>query len=123
MIAILFLLLATFATFAMTLEHRSSILLDLPICGCSCGGMGDPAHQPVVVQVTDAGLFWNKELITQRELPVVLAKYVALCKSPHIVLAGDDHAKYGTTVATLDEIRKAGITQVTIETVYRQTGR
>jgi biopolymer transport protein ExbD len=61
-------------------------------------------------------------LIAQRELPGLLAKYAARCKNPRILLSSDDHARYGTTVETLDEIRKAGIQQVQIETIYRPTG-
>jgi biopolymer transport protein ExbD len=74
-------------------------------------------------QVTDAGLYWDKELITQRELPERLAAYVRRNKNPSIWLAGDDFARYGPTVAALDEVRLAGITQVQVETFYRATGQ
>jgi biopolymer transport protein ExbD len=120
LVAVVFLLMATFAMFSLGLEKKSVISQDLPY-GCSCGG-GGLGEQPVVLQVTDAGLYWNKALITERELPDVLAKYVAMCKNPRIVLAGDERAKYGQTIAALDEIRKAGITQVQVETLYRPTG-
>ena len=120
-VAVVFLLLATFAMLTTTMEKKSSLSLENNFGGCSCGA-GTRGEPPVVLQVTDAGLFWNKALITQRELPGVLAKYAATCKNPRILLAGDDRAKYGTTVETFDEIRKAGIKQVTIETVYRRTG-
>jgi biopolymer transport protein ExbD len=53
-----------------------------------------------------------------------LENYVATAKTtPRVLLASDDRAKYGPTIAVLDEIRKAGISQVSIETVYRPTGR
>jgi len=39
------------------------------------------------------------------------------------MLAGDDRASYGATASALDQVRKAGITQVSIETVWRGTGR
>jgi biopolymer transport protein ExbD len=119
-VAIVFLLMATFAMFSLGLEKRSYIPHDLDFGGCSCGGWGR-GEQPVVLQVTEVGLYWNKQLITERELPDVLAKYVAKCKNPRIVLSGDDRAKYGQTIATLDEVRKAGISQVTIETIHRPT--
>ena len=123
-VAILFLLVVTFAMFALALEKKSTLPLDIPSCWGDYWGKPDLV---VVLQVTDAGLYWNKELITQRELPDRLAKYVAnqqACfRTPHILLAGDDHAKYGTTIETLDEIRKAGIEQVTVESVYRATGQ
>lgn len=120
LVAVVFLLMATFAMFSLGLEKKSTIPLDYGF-GCSCGG-GDLTEQPVVLQVTDAGLYWNKALITERELPDILAKYVAKCKNPRIVLSSDDRAKYGQTIVTLDEIRKAGISRVTIETIFRPTG-
>jgi len=93
----------------------------MPCCGGD--GWGDEHEQAVTLQVTDVGLYWNKELITRRELSDRLAKYVTNSKNPCILLAGDDRARYGQTTETLDEIRKAGITQVTMETVYRPTGK
>jgi len=120
LVAVVFLLMATFAMFSLGLEKKSVISVEQSF-GCSCGGWGR-GELPVVLQVTDAGLYWNKALITERELPEVLAKYVAKCKNPRIVLSSDDRAKYGQTIATLDEVRKAGISQVTVETVYRPTG-
>jgi biopolymer transport protein ExbD len=122
LVAVVFLLFAAFAMYAGTLEKKASITLDSG-SSCGCGGWGSHVEQAVLLQVTDAGLYWNKELITQRELPTVLAKYVAQSKNPRIVLAGDDRSRYGQTIDTLDEIRKAGITQVTVESVYRPTGQ
>jgi len=122
-VAVVLLLLLAFAMYSQSLEKKSVITHDFG--GCSCGGWGSQGDREpaVVLQVTDAGLFWNKELITQRELPVALAKYAAKCKNPQILLSSDDRAKYGTTIETLDEIRKACIKQVLVETVYRGTGQ
>jgi biopolymer transport protein ExbD len=36
-----------------------------------------------------------------------------------VLVGGDDQARYGDTVRALDEVRKAGITQVSIETAPR----
>jgi biopolymer transport protein ExbD len=39
------------------------------------------------------------------------------------LITGDDKARYGATIRALDEVRKAGISQVSIETAYRPSGR
>lgn len=119
LVAILFFLLAIYAIIILSLEKKTNVPVDMPFGWC---GFGGEREHPIVLQVTDAGIYWDKELITERELPVRLAKYVANCKTPSVVLAGDDYAKYGQTVAALDEVRKAGIKNVTIESVYRRTG-
>ena len=122
LVAILFMLFAVFAMFSMGLEKKTNIPLEFGWPGCGCFH-GPREHRAVVLQVTDAGIYWDKVLITDRELPVALAKYVAGCKTPTIVLAGDDHAKYGQTVAVLDLVRKAGVKNVIVDTVYRPTGQ
>jgi biopolymer transport protein ExbD len=40
-----------------------------------------------------------------------------------VLITGDDKAKFGISVRALDEVRKAGITQVSVETRVRATGR
>jgi biopolymer transport protein ExbD len=40
-----------------------------------------------------------------------------------VLIASDDRAKYGVTIQVLDEVRKAGIKQVSVETVWRATGK
>lgn len=117
LIDVVFFLLATFVLFTLSLNKLTSIPLNLPVAG------GESREPPLVLQVTDAGIYWDKELITERELPLRLETYVKQTKNPRIMLAGDDRAKYGATASALDEVRKAGITQVSIETVWRGTGR
>ena len=39
------------------------------------------------------------------------------------LIAGDERATFGATVAVDDEVRKAGITTVSVETKPRPTGR
>lgn len=118
LIDVVFFLLATFVLYTLMLNKISSIPLTLPVA--DRGGEGPP---PLVLEVTEAGLYWDKELITERELPARLAMYVKETKHPRVMLAGDNTAKYGTTTAALDEVRKAGVKEVSIETVWRATGR
>ncbi len=122
LIDVVFFLLATFVLFTLSLNKIISIPVELPVAAPPTTSQPNP-DPPVVLQVTDAGIYWDKELITDRELRPRLDQYVHSAKNPRILLAGDERAKYGPTVAALDEVRDAGITQVSIETVYRATGK
>lgn len=122
LIDVVFFLLATFVLYTLTLNKIFSIPVELPVAAPPTSTQVNP-DPPVILQVTDAGIYWDKELITDRELSPRLYQYVQNAKNPRILLAGDDRAKYGPTVTVLDEVRKVGIKQVSIETVYRATGK
>ena len=84
----------------------------------------DPDDQSVVLQVSDAGTaYWNRELIGFAEIAPRLADYKNTHPNARVLITGDDKARYGAAVKALDEVRKAGITQVSIETTYRPAGR
>jgi len=126
LIDVIFFLLATFVLFTLSLNKIVSVPVDLPVASNNPAPV-NPENAPVTLQVTDAGIYWDRELITERELPPRLQNYVEQLrvkqKEPRLLLAGDDRAKFGPTVAALDEVRKAGIKQISIETVYRATGK
>lgn len=117
LIDVVFFLLATFVLFTLSLNKILSLPTTLPVPG------GSGESTALVLQVTDAGIYWEKELITDRELPPRLAEYVRTTKNPRVLLAGDEKAKYGRTVAALDEARKAGISEICVETQPRGSGR
>jgi len=127
LIDVIFFLLATFVLFTLSLNKIVSVPVELPVASNKAETPADNSNPPVILQVTDAGIYWDKDLITERELPPRLMNFVQQTrvkgKDPRILLAGDDRAKFGPTVAALDEVRKAGITQVSIETVDRGTGK
>jgi biopolymer transport protein ExbD len=126
LIDVIFFLLATFVLFTLSLNKIVSVPVDLPVASQDTRPV-EQSNPPVTLQVTDAGIYWDKELITERELAPRLQTYVQQVRlksgEPRILLAGDDRAKYGPTVAVLDEVRKADIKQVSIETIYRPTGK
>jgi biopolymer transport protein ExbD len=122
LIDVIFFLLATFVLFTLSLNKIVSVPVELPVASKETTP-NNTDNPPVTLQVTDAGVYWDKELITDRELPPRLSQYKQNSKNPRILLAGDDRAKFGPTVIVLDEVRKAGIDQVSIETVYRPTGK
>ena len=122
LIDVIFFLLATFVLFTLSLNKIQSVPVDLPQATPSAKTNTD--DETVVLQVSDTGTaYWNKELITMAEIGPRLANYKATAGSPRVLVSGDDKARYGSTIQALDEVRKAGITQVSIKTAYRPSGR
>lgn len=122
LIDVVFFLLATFVLFTLSLNKIQSLPLNLPVAD------GRPQEKKdddsVVLQVSDQGTcYWNKELITISEIGPRLQQYKTQVATPRILIAGDDKARFGTAVRALDEVRKSGITQVSVETIVRGTGK
>jgi biopolymer transport protein ExbD len=78
----------------------------------------------VTLQVSDSGTcYWNRELISVNEITARLEQYRKSQQNPRVLIAGDNKAKFGATVYALDQVRKAGIDQVSVETRVRPTGQ
>lgn len=127
LIDVVFFLLATFVLFTLSLNRIVSVPLDLPVASNTPPPPGSNENSPLILQVTDAGIYFDKELITERELPPRLVNYVqqkrAKNQEPRVLLAGDERAKFGPTVSALDQVRLVGIQQVSVETLHRPTGK
>lgn len=117
LIDVVFFLLATFVLFAFMMRGTKSLEVVLPHPGPPSG------REIVTLQLTDGSAYWNQEQIGLPELPARLAAYKARSADPRVILTGDDKARWGPLVAALDEVRKAGITDFSIETRTRPTGR
>ncbi|MEZ0216026.1 MAG: ExbD/TolR family protein [Rariglobus sp.] len=122
LIDVIFFLLATFVLFTLSLNKIQSVPVDLP--QASASARPNPEDDTVILQVSEAGsAFWNREPISAADIPRRLADYKTTSPAPRVLVSGDDKASYGDTVRALDEVRKAGITQVSIETAFRPAGR
>ena len=122
LIDVIFFLLATFVLFTLSLSRIQSLPIQLPVAA--------PPHRPdpnddmVTLQVSDAGTYyWNREPIMASEIAPRLVSYKAQSQNPRVLLAGDNKARFGATVFALDQVRKAGIEQVSIETQVHTTGK
>ena len=121
LIDVIFFLLATFVLFVLSLNKIASVPVNLPVASQSSG---KPDDDLVTLQVSDTGTcYWNKELINVSEIAPRLQHYKTQVAVPRVLIAGDDKAKFGPVVNALDEVRKAGIQQVSVETRVRPTGR
>lgn len=121
LIDVIFFLLATFVLFTLSLNKLVSIPLELPKASAAA-----PNEMPDIVriQVSESGtFFWNRELIGKEELEPRLATYKQSERDPRVLIAGDDRALFGPTVDVLDQVRRAGIEKVSIETRTSPTGK
>lgn len=121
LIDVVFFLLATFVLFTLSLNKIESIPINLP--KATPPDTSKPPEEPTIIQVSDAdSVYWNREPISMTEVTPRLLQY-AQSTSPKVLVTGDERAKFGSLVQVLDKVREAGIEQVSIETVYRGTGR
>ncbi|ACB75627.1 ExbD/TolR family protein [Opitutus terrae] len=122
LIDVIFFLLATFVLFTLSLNKIQSVPVNLPVASTASSSKSD--DDTVTLQISDQGTcYWNKELINLSEIRPRLAHYKTQVAVPRVLIAGDDKAKFGITVQALDEVRKADIQQVSVETRVRPTGR
>ena len=121
LIDVIFFLLATFVLFTLSLNRIASIPVNLPVPTVNSA---PPDDDMVTLQISDQGTcYWNRELISMDEIVPRLENLKRRVLQPRVLLTGDDRARFGPTVRALDEVRKAGIEQVSVETRTRATGR
>ncbi len=130
LIDVIFFLLATFVLFTLSLSRITSVPVTLP--------KADPSPQnqnkddtTLYLQVSDEGTYYWKigmnsppELISPSEIAPRLSEYRnSFNADARVLVRGDNRARFGAAVFALDEVRKAGIDQVSVETISSQTGR
>lgn len=127
LIDVIFFLLATFVLFTLSLSRITSLPVTLPVA--SPPGPVNPNDTTIYLQVSDEGTFYWKqgqgavELISASEIGPKLADYKRTESNPRVLIRGDNKARFGAAVLVLDEVRKSGIQQVSVETVSSPTGR
>lgn len=125
LIDVIFFLLATFVLFTLSLNRIQSIDVQLPK---AVESTGKPDEDIVTLQVSDVGTYYWKvgtgasELITKEDI-VPRLQQLSQNANARVLIAGDYLARFGPTVLALDEVRKAGISQVSVETRVRSTGK
>lgn len=122
LIDVIFFLLATFVLFTLSLNKIESLPLNLPVASNQPMPQLDK-DDTVYLQISDAGTcYWNQQPITLNEIKGRLAEYKSRVAEPRVMLTTDDKARYGVAIHVLDEVRLAGIQQVSVETRVRPTG-
>jgi len=123
LIDVVFFLLATFVLFTLSLNRIQSVPVDLPVAAPPSGEKPSEKDNVTIQVSADGSLFWNREPLDMGELPSRIAFFKTQSEDPRILLTGDEKARFGDTVAVLDEIRKADIKKFSVETRTRPTGK
>jgi biopolymer transport protein ExbD len=128
LIDVIFFLLATFVLFVLSLDKIASVPVQLPKASNIQSTQVD--ETTVNIQVSETGTFYWKvgargtpELISTGEIAPRLANLRAKEANPRVLVRGDYRAKFGPAVMVLDEVRKAEIEQVSVETMPSNTGK
>lgn len=126
LIDVIFFLLATFVLFTLSLNKIQSIDVQLPAAVAETNSK--PDEDLVTLQVSDTGVYYWKVgtgAAEQLQLADIAPRLQQLGQNANarVLIAGDNMAKFGPTVNALDEVRKAGIKQVSVETHVRPTGK
>ena len=117
LIDVIFFLLATFVLFTLSLNRSGGLRLALPSAETS---VAREAVGAVTVSITAAGeLAWDKEPVSLAELVARLQAYQQLESHPRVLINGDENAPFSIARAVIDEVRKAGIGKILIETRLR----
>ena len=127
LIDVIFFLLATFTLFILSLDKIQSLPVDLPVAQPPSSTQPHE-DETVTLQVSEQGnCYWTyrkvTELIDLKEVKPKLENYAAQIAEPRVLITTDDKAKFGVAVRVLDEVRKANIKKVSVETRVRPTGR
>ncbi|HEU5079663.1 MAG TPA: biopolymer transporter ExbD [Opitutaceae bacterium] len=114
LIDVVFFLLATFVLFTLSLNKSGGLSVILP--QSSTAEERDP-NGAVTISVTQEGtLAWDKEPISLDEFITRLQTYKQVEANPRVLINGDENALFAQARYVFDEVRKAGIQKVLIET-------
>ncbi|WP_221030174.1 ExbD/TolR family protein [Actomonas aquatica] len=115
LIDVIFFLLATFVLFTLSLNKSEGVPVSLPDTATSTPR--DPAGAITISVTAEGTLAWNKDQISLDEfIDRLNALYQVEGSDAKILINGDQSAFFSQARYVFDEVRKAGITQVKIET-------
>ncbi len=117
LIDVIFFLLATFVLFTLSLNKSGGLSVTLPAVQTS--EPRDPGDSVTLSVRDDGTLGWDKELITLDQFQVRLEAFKQVAQDPRVLINGDEDALFAQVRYVVDEVRKAGITKVLIETRIR----
>lgn len=113
LIDVIFFLLATFVLFTLSLNKSEGLPVALP--ASETGEHRDPANSHTITITQEGTLAWDKDPVTLNEFLARLEQYKTDLH-PKILINGDENAMFSQAIYVFDEVRKAGISKVLIET-------
>ncbi len=121
LIDVIFFLLATFVLFTLSLNKSEGLSVTLP--QSETGVPRDPNGTATISITQEATLAWNKEPVTLDEFLTRLRAFVAANPiESRVLINGDENAPFNQAIYVFDEVRKAGVKKVLIETRVRPAG-
>lgn len=114
LIDIIFFLLATFVMVSLSMVKNQGITVNLPVAAT-----GQTLDRTVIktVTVTMTGdILLDKDLMDVSKFVSALKKLKAENNEVKVLINADDAADFGVIVKVLDEVRKIGISKVSIQT-------
>lgn len=117
LIDVIFFLLATFVLFTLSLNKSGGLSASLPATRTS--EPRDPGSSVTLSILEDGTLGWDKEPITLDQFLIRLQAYKQTQQDPKVLINGDENALFQQVRYVIDEVRKAGITKVLVETRIR----
>ena len=118
LIDIIFFLLATFIMVSLSMSKNQGISVQLPSAG-SATSLGDQKEldKAITLSVNRKGeVFYNKDKIALAQLPLKLQTFKAQSKDSKVIVNSDAGVEFQNVVTLFDEVRKAGIAKVALNT-------
>jgi len=114
LIDIIFFLLATFVMVSLSMIQNRGIPVQLP---AAATGAPQAREDAASISITEQGeVFFDRERVDPDQLEAALKRLVAANPAAKVFLSGDARAELGRTIEVLDQVRRAGIGSVAIET-------
>jgi biopolymer transport protein ExbD len=118
LIDVIFFLLATFVLFTLSLNKSAGLHVALPTS--ETGEPRDPSGSATITITDEGTLAWDKEPVTLEDFINRLQAFHTLHPDDaRILINGDTEATFSSVIYVFDEVRKAGITKVLIETTVK----
>ena len=125
LIDVIFFLLATFVLFTLSLNKIQSMEAKLPVPSPNPIQNEQP---PLTLQVSSGNtVFVDRDPTDMADIRPRLTQYKqsqeSSGKAVRVLITGDDGAKYGNLIKVLDLTKSVGITEISLETAYRESGK
>lgn len=116
MVDVLFLLLIFFMTASVFRESELAIEISLPDSQTAESAVG-PGTQVVVTIDENDQIFLGERPVAASELPILLRDLRGVIDKDSIVVRADEKASYGVPFYVLDEVKAAGLGDVSLGTI------
>lgn len=118
LIDVIFFLLATFVLFTLSLNKSGGPHVVLP--SSETGEPRDPSGTATITITGDQTMAWDKDPVTLDEFIIRLQQFhLEHPEDARVLINGDTDASFSTVIYVFDEVRKAQINKVYIETTVK----